>query len=99
MDTEIRFRNGVLTGRVATGDQFIADGQKKAWIRETFRADCTEMEGASIAHACRRNDLPFVIIRAISDQADDDAGMTYAEFEAKSARVCADLVYEMVMEL
>ena len=89
----------ILTGRVATGDQFIAGKEKKEWIRNTFEGDCTEMEGAAIAHACTRNGLPFVIIRAISDQADDDASVTYEEFEEKSARLSADLVYAMVEQL
>jgi adenosylhomocysteine nucleosidase len=89
----------VIRGRITTGDQFIAEKKRKEWIRETFQGDCTEMEGCAIAHACTLNQIPFVIIRAISDQADDDAGVTYEEFENHSANICAGLVFEMVRSM
>lgn len=89
----------VIRGRIATGDQFIAEKARKEWIRDTFHADCTEMEGCAIAHASTLNSIPFVIIRAISDQADDNASVTYEEFEIKSANICAGLVYEMVSSM
>lgn len=87
---------GVHVGRVVSGDQFISDSGKKAWLRETFRACCAEMEGAAVAQTAWLNGLPFLIIRAISDQADDSAGTDYAEFEAKaiehSVRLLLDLI-------
>ena len=89
----------IIRGRIATGDQFIAEKARKEWIRETFHGDCTEMEGCAIAHACTLNQIPFVIVRAISDQADDNAGVTYEEFEQRAANICAGLVYEMVRSM
>ena len=57
-------------GRVVSGDQFISDKAKKEWLIEQFSASCTEMEGAAIAQAAYLNGIPFLIIRAISDKAD-----------------------------
>lgn len=71
----------VHEGRVLTGDQFISDRVKKEWLADTFRGYCTEMEGAAIAQAAYLNGIPFLIVRAISDKADDSANMDYAEFE------------------
>lgn len=76
-------------GRIASGDQFVSRKQQKADIVCLTSALCTEMEGAAIAHAAYRNGIPFAIVRAISDKADDSAGMDYPTFEAIAARRCA----------
>ena len=76
-------------GTVASGDQFVSDKTVKNQIVENTGALCTEMEGASIAHTAWRNGVPFVIIRAISDKADDSAQMDYPTFEAMAAKRCA----------
>ena len=68
-------------GRVATGDQFVASKEVKDRIVGNFQALCTEMEGAGIAHAAYLNKIPYVIIRAISDKADNSAQMDYPTFE------------------
>lgn len=75
---------GVFEGRVVSGDQFITDKDTKKRLVETFAAYCTEMEGAAIAQAAYLNNIPFLIIRAISDKADDSASMDYGEFERKA---------------
>ena len=67
-------------GTIASGDQFIASGEKKAYIVENFGAVACEMEGAAIGHVCYVNDTPFAVIRAISDSADDSSHMDYGEF-------------------
>ena len=74
----------VFEGRVVSGDQFISDKDKKNWLVETFKGSCTEMEGAAIGHAAYLNNIPFLIIRAISDKADDSASVDYPAFEAKA---------------
>ncbi len=79
----------VCLGRVASGDQFVCSGEKKQAIIGLTGAMCTEMEGAAIAHTAYRNRVPFVILRAISDKADDSAEMDYPTFEAMAARRCA----------
>ena len=86
-------------GRVASGDQFIADREKKAFIIEKTRAMCTEMEGAAIAQTAYRNGIPFVILRAISDKADDSAEMDYPSFETLAAHRCAQVTSLLAKQL
>ena len=81
----------VTIGRVATGDQFVAEKTLKERIIVNTGAYCTEMEGAASAHTAWKNGIPFVIIRAISDKADDSAQMDYPTFEAAAAKRCAQL--------
>lgn len=87
------------TGRVASGDLFVAEKSAKDAIIAKTQALCTEMEGAAIAHTAYRNGVPFVILRAISDKADDSAEMDYPTFEAIAARRCAQVVMTMAKEL
>ena len=86
-------------GRVVSGDQFISDHAVKERIVKNFGGYCTEMEGAAIAHAAYLNNLPFLIIRAISDKADNSATMDYGEFEAKAIEHTVKLVLGMMEEL
>ena len=82
-------------GRVASGDQFICSREQKDKIISDTQAICAEMEGASIAHTAYRNGVPFVIIRAISDKADNSAEMDYPAFEAIAADRCARVTLAM----
>jgi adenosylhomocysteine nucleosidase len=75
----------VVEGRIASGDQFVADPQKVAWLRDAFGAVCAEMEGASVAQVCAKWELPFVIVRSISDTADHGAGVDFLEFTPLAA--------------
>ena len=86
-------------GRVASGDQFVASKAQKEKIIADTGALCTEMEGAAIAHAAWRNSVPFVVIRAISDKADDSAEMDYPTFEAIAARRCAGVTLRLAQQL
>ena len=88
---------GVFEGRVLTGDQFIAGKDKKEWLVETFHGFCTEMEGAAIAQAAHLNRIPFLIVRAISDKADDSATMDYPEFERQAIIHSTRLTKELVL--
>ena len=90
---------GIFEGRVVSGDQFIADSERKNDIVKTFAGYCTEMEGAAIAQAAYLNQIPFVILRAISDKADNSATMDYPVFERQAAAHCVRLVEEMVTVL
>ena len=85
-----------FTGRIVTGDQFIGDDDKKNWLRETFGGCCTEMEGAAIAQAAYLNQIPFLIVRAISDKADKSVTVDYPTFEAAAIRHSVRLVTAMV---
>ena len=88
-----------FVGRVVSGDQFISDHAKKTELVENFAGYCTEMEGAAIAQVCYLNQLPFLIIRAISDKADNSATMDYGEFEAKAIEHTVKLVSGMMEKL
>ena len=86
-------------GRVASGDLFVAQRAAKEAIIAKTGAVCTEMEGAAIAQTAYRNAVPFVILRAISDKADDSAQMDYPSFEARAARRCANVAMNLAKEL
>lgn len=89
----------VFLGRVVSGDQFISRNEVKDRLIQVFQGDCAEMEGASIAHGAYLNHIPFVIIRAISDKADNSAEMEYPAFEAAAAKRSAALVRELVKNI
>ena len=74
----------VFEGRVVSGDQFISSREVKDRIKSNCDGYCTEMEGAAIAQTAYLNRIPFVIIRAISDKADDSATMDYPTFEKQA---------------
>lgn len=86
-------------GRVASGDQFVSSKEQKAYIVNHTGALCTEMEGAAIAHTAWRNGVPFVVVRAISDKADDSAEMDYPTFEAIAAKRCANVTMSLARAL
>lgn len=88
-----------MIGRVVSGDQFISSKEVKNNLIANFQGDCAEMEGASIAHGAYLNNIPFVIIRAISDKADDSAEMDYPVFEKAAAIHSAKLVEAMVEKI
>ena len=86
----------LVVGRIASGDQFISSSESKAHIRTLCNPACVEMEGAAIAHACFLNKVPFIIIRCISDMADDDGENTYSFNEDTAAKMSAELVLKML---
>lgn len=86
-------------GRVASGDQFVCQSDVKQKIIADTGALCTEMEGAAIAHGAWRNGVPFVILRAISDKADDSAEMDYPTFERIAAQRCAAITMKLAERL
>ncbi len=99
VNEEVNSDIGTFVGRVVSGDQFISDKAKKDWLVEKFGGYCTEMEGAAIAQAAYLNEIPFLIIRAISDKADNSAEMDYGEFEAKAIEHTVKLVTSMMEKL
>lgn len=81
-----------FVGRVVSGDQFISSVEQKQGLIDNFQGFCTEMEGAAIGHTAYLNQVPFVLIRAISDKADHSAEMDYAEFEIQAIEHTVKLV-------
>lgn len=92
--TDLPKNHKMVKGLVASGDQFIGSGDVKNNIVSNFHPMCVEMEGAAIAHACHLMNVPFVIVRCMSDTADDSVETTYSEDEAAAAS-CKFLV-EMI---
>lgn len=90
---------GVHVGRVVSGDQFISDKQVKERIVKNFEGYCTEMEGAAIAQTAYLNGIPFLILRAISDKADDSATMDYPAFEKMAIENSVKIIKELVAEI
>ncbi|MGN0275752.1 MAG: 5'-methylthioadenosine/adenosylhomocysteine nucleosidase [Hominisplanchenecus sp.] len=89
----------VFHGRVVSGDQFIADKETKKRIVDHFDGYCTEMEGAAIAQTAYLNQVPFIVLRAISDKADDSATMDYPTFEKQAIIHSVRLVEGMMKRL
>lgn len=88
-----------FTGRIVSGDQFVSSAEVKEKIVSNFHAMCTEMEGAAIAHAAYLNKVSCVIIRAISDKADNSAVMDYPEFERQAIVHSVRLVRGLMRKL
>lgn len=87
------------TGRIVTGDQFIADCSKLKWLQREFGAIACEMEGGSIAQACYLNHIPFVVIRSISDNANSDAHMDYDKFKTIAIKNSSEILKIMLGQL
>ena len=82
----------VHKGRIISRDEFVASSEKVNKLREIFSAECVEMEGAAVAHVCEVMNIPFIVIRSISDKADDEAGMSFDEFVKIAARNSKSIV-------
>jgi adenosylhomocysteine/aminodeoxyfutalosine nucleosidase len=89
----------IIEGIIATGDQFIANEERKKFIETTFNADAIEMEGASVAVVCDALNVPCLIIRAISDIANMDAGFNFDEFLETSAKKSANFLVKIIDKL
>lgn len=88
-----------LLGKIASGDCFVEDSALKARIRDELSGICCEMEGSAIGHTAFINGVPFIIIRSISDLADDNAQMSYDEFEKKAALQANRIVMGILRQL
>lgn len=91
--------NNIFVERIVSGDQFVADLAVKNQIKDEFNGFCTEMEGTAIAHVCHLNKVPFVIIRSISDKADNSAEMNYNDFVLIAAKNASMMIQSMVKEI
>lgn len=89
----------VVVGRVASGDQFIADPRRVATLRGGVGAACAEMEGAAVAHVCARWGVPWVVIRSISDTADHEASVDFRAFTRIAAERAGAVVRGMLRRL
>lgn len=92
----LSINTNVFIKRIVSGDQFISDKEKKKELIEMFGGFCTEMEGAAIAQVCNVNKIPFVIIRSISDNADDSAEMNFQEFTQLASTNSSMMIEKMM---
>lgn len=90
------YENGVHVGVIATGDQFICDAERLGRLAQEFGAFACEMEGGSIAQVCYMNQVDFVVIRAISDNANEEASVDFGTFATESAHKTAELITRLV---
>ncbi len=86
-----------VTGPIATGDLFMHVPEKKAQVRQDFGAIAAEMEGGSIGHVCTVNNVPFAVLRSISDG--DGGAIDYQTFAEKAAIVSIEVVTEFISRL
>ncbi len=93
---EVNPEIGVHEGRVLSGDVFVADKAKKDYLVSQFAGKCTEMEGAAMAQVAYINKTPYLVIRAISDKADNSANMDYGQFEKEAIKHMVGLVKGLV---
>ena len=89
----------VYEGRIASGDQFVADQGVKDEIIKNFDACAVEMEGAAIAQAAYLNNVPFIVVRAISDKADGSAEVDYPTFEALAVEHCVKMTLRILNQI
>lgn len=85
-----------FVGMIVTGDQFISETEKREEIHKQFGAFCVEMEGAAIAHTAMLNQVDFLIIRAVSDKADNKASVDYKTFEIGAIEHTVSLLTELI---
>lgn len=90
--TKLFGENKVHKGRIISRDEFVASSEKVKKLREIFKAECVEMEGAAVAHVCEILNIPFIVLRSISDKADDEAGMSFDEFVKIAAKNSKSIV-------
>ncbi len=86
----------IVTGIVVTGDVFVASSEKCAELRENLGADAVEMEGAAVAQICHQRQIPHIVIRSISDKADESAVQDKQMFYIIAAKNSANLVAELL---
>jgi adenosylhomocysteine nucleosidase len=89
----------IFSGVIATGDVFVSNDEKAAWLYKEFDALATEMEGAAIAHICRTLGIPFVIIRSCSDNANNRARVNFNQFVGPASVNSARLVFGILSQL
>jgi len=89
----------VFQGVIATGDMFVSNNEKASWLFESYGALATEMEGAAVAHLCQTLQIPFVVIRSCSDNANNQAHVNFQQFVGPASINSARLVMKILENL
>lgn len=96
LDSGKKYDVKVIEGRVLSGDQFIASKEKKDWLVKIFDGTCAEMEGVAIGQTAYLNNIPFLILRAISDKADGSAKVSYEDFKEEAIVNLSNILLDML---
>jgi adenosylhomocysteine nucleosidase len=88
-----------VKGRIISGDQFISEASKLNFLHDEFGAFACEMEGASIGQVCYLNDIPFVVIRSISDNAINGSHMDYEKFSELAIKNSVFILRDMLLNI
>jgi len=91
----VRLKEGII----ASGDQFVHSKERKEWIKKTFNAIAIEMEGGAVGCVAWTLNIPFFMLRAISDTAEEGAGVDFDEFLEESSKVSAEFLIKMLKEI
>lgn len=97
-NSEISKEHKAVVGLIASGDQFISEKSQKDFIKTNFNPACCEMEGASIAQTCYLNKVPFLILRCMSDMADESTP-TYQFNEESAAQLSGNFLLDVIKSL
>ncbi len=92
----VELQPNIVMGTIVTGDQFIMSDKYVEMLYDKFDAACTEMEGASVAAICEKFQVPYVVIRCLSDRADDIADVDFDVFAPYAARACSLIVLQIL---
>lgn len=96
---KIMEKGKVFKGKIVSGDVFVGSSLLKDKLNSNFQAYCTEMEGAAIGHTCFLNNIPFVIIRTMSDKADGSAHANFNEFMGLASNYSKDIVVNILQDM
>ena len=88
----------ILVGTIASGDIFCTETKMKEKIRNKFEADAIEMEGAAIAQVCQLDNVPFIVIRGISDSPNGNNEITFEKYLKKASQRCAQIIEKFLKE-
>lgn len=94
--TAINYGEKIHRGTIASGDTFIADSALKQKLSDEFGAICGEMEGGAIGHTCAANNIPFAVVRSVSDGGDESSGLDYPTFKKIAADISAAIIIEYI---
>ena len=86
----------IFFGTIITGDVFMADHVKNKQLRQEMNADAIEMEGAAVAQVCYQQKVAFLIIRSLSDDANDTATLDFVKYGKMAAENSAQFVMEIL---
>ena len=95
---QIETAHTLHTGTILTGDQFMTHDKRARYqtLLDQFKGDAIEMEGAALAHVCTHNHIPFLILRTISDKANEAASHDFSKFLKTASRTSFELVRNLL---